>query len=405
MARLNWLVLTNIIGWALALLLLSASLSSWRSDPFLHSSSLPSPASLSSLSQHQASTDDGSRRPQLSSVEGRKRRIALDTDTAHRQETTSTATGDDAPNAPPPPADCHGAESTTTYGATTAEEGGETDPMAEDTRVFEQLAHRCTDKTRAHKYQYLYAHVLHRFRHQQQGRRGSSRGGGGSDPEGTGNNRTKPFRMLEIGLGCNMIKCVGGSFRLMQKYLPNVEYFVFEYNMKGCRQRYKRSGVTAQESEYLDRHLCEGSSGDPAALEACGKKFGPFDIIIDDASHMVEHVMTAYRFFFPSAFLKYGGVYIAEDLQTHYMAEYVANQKEVHMGTHVGNLIQYKLAVNPNTGHVSGPVGFKPVLPETPYLAWLTQLVHCSQEICAFEKVPQRPKLFPQGFPETWKSV
>jgi len=45
-------------------------------------------------------------------------------------------------------------------------------------------------------------------------------------------------------------------------------------------------------------------------------KRGPFDIIIEDGSHMWGHQITSLRTLFP--FLKDGGLYIAEDLQTNY---------------------------------------------------------------------------------------
>lgn len=45
-------------------------------------------------------------------------------------------------------------------------------------------------------------------------------------------------------------------------------------------------------------------------------KHGPFDIIIEDGSHMWEHQITSLRTLFP--FLKNNGIYIVEDLQTNY---------------------------------------------------------------------------------------
>jgi hypothetical protein len=45
-------------------------------------------------------------------------------------------------------------------------------------------------------------------------------------------------------------------------------------------------------------------------------KHGPFDLIIEDGSHMWEHQITSLRSLFP--FLKNDGIYIVEDLQTNY---------------------------------------------------------------------------------------
>jgi hypothetical protein len=46
------------------------------------------------------------------------------------------------------------------------------------------------------------------------------------------------------------------------------------------------------------------------------QKHGPFDIVIEDGSHMCEHQITTLRTIFP--FLKDKGIYIVEDLQTNY---------------------------------------------------------------------------------------
>ena len=51
-------------------------------------------------------------------------------------------------------------------------------------------------------------------------------------------------------------------------------------------------------------------------LVGFGMKHGPFDIIIEDGSHMWEHQITTLRTLFP--FLRNGGTYIVEDLQTNY---------------------------------------------------------------------------------------
>jgi len=51
-------------------------------------------------------------------------------------------------------------------------------------------------------------------------------------------------------------------------------------------------------------------------LTQLAMKYGPFDLIIEDGSHMWEHQITSLRTLFP--FLKKDGIYIVEDLQTNY---------------------------------------------------------------------------------------
>ncbi len=51
-------------------------------------------------------------------------------------------------------------------------------------------------------------------------------------------------------------------------------------------------------------------------LVRVGVKHGPFDIIIEDGSHMWEHQITTLRTLFP--FVTAGGMYIVEDLETNF---------------------------------------------------------------------------------------
>ena len=53
-------------------------------------------------------------------------------------------------------------------------------------------------------------------------------------------------------------------------------------------------------------------------LEKLAIKHGPFDLIIEDGSHLWEHQITTFRELFP--YVQPGGYYIVEDLQTNYGA-------------------------------------------------------------------------------------
>ena len=46
----------------------------------------------------------------------------------------------------------------------------------------------------------------------------------------------------------------------------------------------------------------------------------PIDVIIDDGSHIMEHLKTSFMHLFPK--LSSGGIYVLEDLGTCYMPEY-----------------------------------------------------------------------------------
>ena len=55
-----------------------------------------------------------------------------------------------------------------------------------------------------------------------------------------------------------------------------------------------------------------GDQNDPAILNEMATRHGPFDIIIDDGSHVGEHIITSFRALFPD--LTANGLYAIEDL-------------------------------------------------------------------------------------------
>lgn len=55
-----------------------------------------------------------------------------------------------------------------------------------------------------------------------------------------------------------------------------------------------------------------GDQVDPYFLELIVRKYGPFDIIIDDGSHLDQHMKKTFDFLFP--YLKNAGIYAVEDL-------------------------------------------------------------------------------------------
>ncbi|MCG8442557.1 MAG: class I SAM-dependent methyltransferase [Caulobacterales bacterium] len=70
-----------------------------------------------------------------------------------------------------------------------------------------------------------------------------------------------------------------------------------------------------------DVHVRIGSQDDPNFLKGVCNEFGPFDIIIDDGSHMTHHVIASFNALFADC-LKEGGIYFIEDLETSYWLKY-----------------------------------------------------------------------------------
>ena len=123
--------------------------------------------------------------------------------------------------------------------------------------------------------------------------------------------RNKPLKILEIGLGCIGLKDIGLGIRLWGTYFGAAKMDVIEYNAK-CVTQFEGSGRMKKWGVHARVHV--GDQSDVAFLTALGEKEGPWDIIIDDGSHESAHQMLSYNTLLP--YVKNGGKYVIEDLQT-----------------------------------------------------------------------------------------
>lgn len=109
-------------------------------------------------------------------------------------------------------------------------------------------------------------------------------------------------RVLEIGVDR------GGSLILWQRFFgPGVQLTGIDINPDCARFERADEGV----------HVRIGSQADPAFLERVCAEFGPFDIIVDDGSHVVSHQIASFNALFDRA-VRPGGIYMVEDLETSY---------------------------------------------------------------------------------------
>ena len=109
------------------------------------------------------------------------------------------------------------------------------------------------------------------------------------------------IKILEIGVQ------EGWSHQMWHDYFPNGTIYGIDITPE-CK------------SIENDRIKIEiGDQGDLNFLKDYGSRNGPFDIIIDDGSHMVLHQITSLNVFFP--FLKSGGTYVIEDLHTSFLPQ------------------------------------------------------------------------------------
>ncbi len=127
--------------------------------------------------------------------------------------------------------------------------------------------------------------------------------------------RYKPIRLLEIGIGGYAKTHQGGnSLRMWKSYFP-----------KGTITGIDIFDKTQLKEERI--HIYTGDQSDTEFLKSVSDIEGPFDIIIDDGSHMQSHIITSFSTLFP--FLTTNGIYVIEDTQTSYWPKFEGSTKEM----------------------------------------------------------------------------
>ena len=112
--------------------------------------------------------------------------------------------------------------------------------------------------------------------------------------------RNKEINFLEIGID------KGDSLRIWRDFFPKANICGLDIEKKD----FKIDGVD----------FFIGDQSDKIFLSKLVNKYKNFDIIIDDGSHLSNHIITSFNFLFP--FLNNDGLYIVEDLQTSYIPRY-----------------------------------------------------------------------------------
>jgi hypothetical protein len=116
--------------------------------------------------------------------------------------------------------------------------------------------------------------------------------------------RDARLRILELGV------YAGASLLMWHDYFPNATILGIDVSEEpACLKGYQRI------------HFQRASQEDTAALDVAGDTHGPFDVIIDDASHLGYLTKRAFYHLFPR-WLKPGGYYVIEDFGTAFMPEY-----------------------------------------------------------------------------------
>ena len=114
--------------------------------------------------------------------------------------------------------------------------------------------------------------------------------------------RGKSVRILEIGV------YLGASLKLWKKFF-------------GAQARIVGIDINPECAQYAEPehqiHVEIGSQADREFLRGIIDRHGPFDLIMDDGSHVVSHQLTSFNSLFLEG-LREGGKYLIEDLEGNY---------------------------------------------------------------------------------------
>ncbi|MGJ0117913.1 class I SAM-dependent methyltransferase [Williamsia sp. MIQD14] len=114
--------------------------------------------------------------------------------------------------------------------------------------------------------------------------------------------RDRPIRMLEIGV------FRGGSLEMWRTYLHPDSVIVGVDIDPDCARF---------DDPDRDIHVRIGPQQDTAFLRRVIDEFGPFDVILDDGSHVNSHIIDSFTYLFPNA-LADNGTYMVEDIHANY---------------------------------------------------------------------------------------
>lgn len=116
--------------------------------------------------------------------------------------------------------------------------------------------------------------------------------------------RLRPLRILEIGVGGYKNENAGAwSLRMWKRFFPNARIVGIDIYDK---TKFSEHRMTVLQCDQTDAQR----------LAEISREHGPFDIIIDDGSHLNEHVIKTFGILFP--LLNKPGFYAVEDMQTAY---------------------------------------------------------------------------------------
>lgn len=131
--------------------------------------------------------------------------------------------------------------------------------------------------------------------------------------------RLRRLNILEIGIGgYSDPEAGGGSLRMWRTYFPRSMVFGIDIHEKSIHDERR---IKTFRGSQVDEHF----------LRRVLDEIGRVDIIIDDGSHINEHVIRTFELLFPH--LSDEGMYVIEDTQTSYWPSEGGSSKELNSTT------------------------------------------------------------------------
>lgn len=127
--------------------------------------------------------------------------------------------------------------------------------------------------------------------------------------------RRKRLNLLEIGVGGYGNANEGGySLRMWKAYFPHANIFGIDIYDK---KRFEEKRIKIFQGSQIDEHF----------VRKTVEEIGGVDIVIDDGSHINEHVIRTFQILFP--LLRNPGIYVVEDTQTSYWPGFGGSSDEL----------------------------------------------------------------------------
>jgi SAM-dependent methyltransferase len=176
----------------------------------------------------------------------------------------------------------------------------------------------------------------------------------------------KPVTFVEIGCG------QGGSLQMWKRYFgPHARIIGIDIDPK-CGEF---------EEDQIEIRI--GAQQNTQFLNAVIEEFGAPDIVLDDGSHIMSHVIASFQFLYPR--LTASGIYMVEDLHTAYWDEYEGGLRR--RGTFVE--LSKDLLDELNADHIRA--GLSPT-----EFTRSTLSMHCYDSVIVFERGRHTRKMAPQ---------